>query len=515
METPKTDKHSEPSSDFETIAPANLSMGATPDPTTVPAKVSWLAQSRAYLFAGLLLLLLLLAVIFILPDLVPTIEPRTTVSPVSSTGQTSQPVKPLESPWTEAQVARQRLAAQEILAELLKKQTSLEDKRVLQWAGDEFRAAMDVASQGDGFYRQREFEQAQAQYHQANALFDELLETATGVFEQALISGQEALDQENAATALADFGLALDIDNSHPAAQTGLRRAEVLEELLALWDQGQALEEQRQFEDARALYIEARDLDEASEKINQAIVNVRQKILERDFSQAMSKGYVALQKQQYSSANKAFDQAGKLKPGSSLVKDAKIQVENQQTQEQINGFLAKGQQYEKQEEWQLASDWYNKALAVDKTLVTARIGQIRSGARANLDQQLKVAIEKPARLMNQAVYQQTKQLYQDAMGIKRVGPRLIQQRQQLASLLKDALLDIPVTMASDNLTEVTLYKVGKLGQFVNKQLVLKPGNYTVVGSRDGYRDVRREFTVAPRQPQQRIEIRCQEKISNG
>ncbi len=54
---------------------------------------------------------------------------------------------------------------------------------------------------------------------------------------------------------------------------------------------------------------------------------------------------------------------------------------------------------------------------------------------------------------------------------------------------------IAVRLTSDQLTTVTLYRVGDLGAFASKEVELRPGTYTVIGSRDGYRDVRQTFTV--------------------
>ena len=52
-------------------------------------------------------------------------------------------------------------------------------------------------------------------------------------------------------------------------------------------------------------------------------------------------------------------------------------------------------------------------------------------------------------------------------------------------------------LESDQLTSVTLYRVGALGAFAAKEVELRPGTYTAIGSRDGYRDVRQTFTVRP------------------
>jgi hypothetical protein len=62
------------------------------------------------------------------------------------------------------------------------------------------------------------------------------------------------------------------------------------------------------------------------------------------------------------------------------------------------------------------------------------------------------------------------------------------------------------------MTSVQIYHVGKLGQFTSQQLELRPGTYTVVGSRPGYRDVRQTLTVKPGAAQATMDIRCEETV---
>ncbi len=64
----------------------------------------------------------------------------------------------------------------------------------------------------------------------------------------------------------------------------------------------------------------------------------------------------------------------------------------------------------------------------------------------------------------------------------------------------------------DQLTEVVVYKVGRLGTFERRDLDLRPGSYTVVGSRRGYRDVRRQLVIQPGVAPEPVAIRCQERI---
>ena len=71
---------------------------------------------------------------------------------------------------------------------------------------------------------------------------------------------------------------------------------------------------------------------------------------------------------------------------------------------------------------------------------------------------------------------------------------------------------IRVVLESDEKTEVVVHKVGRLGVFARKTLELRPGTYTVVGTRSGYRDVRRQLVVEPKGPPAPLVVRCEEEI---
>ena len=57
-----------------------------------------------------------------------------------------------------------------------------------------------------------------------------------------------------------------------------------------------------------------------------------------------------------------------------------------------------------------------------------------------------------------------------------------------------------------------IYHVGRIGAFFSHRIVLEPGTYVVVGSKPGYRDVRKEVTIAADGGAYRLDIRCEEPI---
>ena len=74
--------------------------------------------------------------------------------------------------------------------------------------------------------------------------------------------------------------------------------------------------------------------------------------------------------------------------------------------------------------------------------------------------------------------------------------------------------DKPVRLwlVSDNATQVAIPSIGSFGTFAKREIELKPGRYTVIGTRNGYRDVRRDVTVIPGQENQTISVTCSEPI---
>jgi hypothetical protein len=82
----------------------------------------------------------------------------------------------------------------------------------------------------------------------------------------------------------------------------------------------------------------------------------------------------------------------------------------------------------------------------------------------------------------------------------------------LSAQLKIAAQPVTVQFESDKQTNVVIYKVGTLGTFSSRSMELRPGLYVVVGTRDGYRDVRRNIRVDPAGNMPPVVIRCEEAI---
>ena len=86
-----------------------------------------------------------------------------------------------------------------------------------------------------------------------------------------------------------------------------------------------------------------------------------------------------------------------------------------------------------------------------------------------------------------------------AKALPNQGPVIRSQVSRLELLLPTFNQPVMLALESDNATEVAIQRVGFFGAFERREVTLKPGKYTVTGKRSGFRDVRREITVAPGQ----------------
>ena len=69
---------------------------------------------------------------------------------------------------------------------------------------------------------------------------------------------------------------------------------------------------------------------------------------------------------------------------------------------------------------------------------------------------------------------------------------------------------VAVSFISDNSIDVNLSNVGNLGRFTQRTLTLRPGTYTLRGSKNGCRDIYANISVLPNMPP--VEIFCTEPL---
>ncbi len=401
--------------------------------------------------------------------------------------------------------------ADRALGELLTKLEVLELRGVEQWGGDDYAAARDDYAAGDEAYLARNYARAETLYRQASAALDTLIGRVDEVFGRAMARGQSALAAADVTTAARQFELALAIKPGDADAELGLERANTLLEVIDLTDRGEARERDGDLGAAEEAYRAAAELDPYYQRAADGLSRVRAAIERGRFEERMTAGFQALADADYAAARRAFETARRMRPSSSEPRDGLLQVEQAVKLGTIDRLTQQAERQEAAEDWQAALETYGEILKQDANLVFAREGQSRARQRLSLDRRLEGWIASPDELSDPGTLRSASTLLTELAKMD-AGPRLERQRRQLARLLKRAATPLAVEFVSDGETEVTVFRVGRLGSFERRELELRPGTYTVLGSRLGYRDVRFDFRVAPEIDIEPVVVRCEEPI---
>lgn len=230
------------------------------------------------------------------------------------------------------------------------------------------------------------------------------------------------------------------------------------------------------------------------------------------FTAAMTDGLSALEGKDFVTAREAFTRAANLRPGSPQSADGLARAELGLRLGAITERRRQAEASEADEAWAAAAQHYAAILELDSNIELAQAGYTRSRQRAELSGRLDHFIDHPDRLTAEAVLVDAATTLGKAREIPSPGPRLQQQIDQLGDQVEAFSTPVQARFESDNLTDVVVYKVGRLGLFDRHALALRPGTYTVVGSRRGYRDVRRQLVIAPGAEPKPLMIRCEEEI---
>jgi hypothetical protein len=129
-----------------------------------------------------------------------------------------------------------------------------------------------------------------------------------------------------------------------------------------------------------------------------------------------------------------------------------------------------------------------------------------------LGDSLQALIDHPERLANPRLRDEAAALLQTAEQQQQTGPVLRTQITRVANLLPGLDKPVRLSLVSDNRTQVTIQSVGSFGSFARRDIELKPGRYTVIGTRDGFREVRRDITVTPGKEYVTVNVSCSEPI---
>jgi tetratricopeptide (TPR) repeat protein len=445
---------------------------------------------------------------FVLPGLVASRTPTTATTEQEPAEQAPASPQPVDYAKL-AELKREAEQKREPLPERLNK---LQQRDVEDWGGEALGQARQALADGDAAMTQHEFAQAIAKFDAVATALDALEKRLPQVVEERLQAARAAFDAGRSSDAQQGYTQVLEADPQNAAAKTGLARSKVLDQVLRETAAGLRAEQAGDVPAAIAAYRRAVQIDPATTVAASNLKRLEARASSDAYTAAVARAQAALARGEYAAARAAFEQAARLRPGTPEVTEGMQQIRRATETQALASTLERAAAAERAEQWAEAVHLHREALKAEPTLVAAQQGLERAEPRAQLDAELQAFIDKPERLYSPAGRDIARNVLERAAQVGVPNTRLQEQVARLQKQLRDAETPIRVALASDNVTEVQIYRIGKLGPFEQKDLELMPGRYTVVGTRQGYRDVRKELNLTPGSAPPTIVVRCEERI---
>ncbi|MBX3708105.1 MAG: hypothetical protein KF911_15880 [Pseudomonadales bacterium] len=429
----------------------------------------------------------------------------------TSTGRATQAVLNEIPPFEQLQREQARAAAQAALSRFVELELRLEQElQVGNWGGEQLAAARTLAATADEDFLRERFPAAVAGYEAAAEQLEALLDEGRTRLEQAVTDGAAALLARNAERAAAAFAAAAAIAPEDPRVTAGAARAALLPEINERLRTARNQELAEDWPAALATLRAVESLDAATSGLAEAIARVTAGAADARLRRLVSAGFAHLDAGRYDEARTAFRDALAIDPGNASAQGGLEQIRREAELSRLDRIRLAAERAVAEERWADAEARYAEALAVDANLQFAIAGRSAARARREATEALDTILAAPDRLSSERQFEAARNTLADAERLDPRGATLDRRIVEVRALLDTYARPVAVLLRSDGRTQVTLSSVGPLGTFDEKQLTLRPGAYTVVGSRDGCRDVREQILVRPDMAP--VDIRCVESL---
>ncbi len=373
------------------------------------------------------------------------------------------------------------------------------DADFLQWltASQQLAKREDVANSKTTaltLFASGSYQAASAEIKQTDAMAAALTQSWHQAYEDRLNQAQQAYDKEDVKPAELYLNQALEIKPNEPrglSLQQQLNSYPRVAELLAALKVAK-IENNLQKQADTLQQIIAQDSTRIA--LVKELGVVTKKLNDDRFNQAIRRGVIAIEQQKVSAANTAYKQAKAIYSKRTEVISLQKKIAQQQAAMNLQTTLAKAKQAAQ------ADDWKN-VLAISTAKNNPVLKDYATQAQQILRQQKTAAayLARPERLQDQGVRQQAQSFIKSNIMLTLKSPTFAKQIEQLSNKVDSANQQQELRITSDGKTDIWVLGVGRAGQVekgTEKIIQLYPGQYTLEGRCEGYRNKQQSITLS-------------------
>ena len=239
---------------------------------------------------------------------------------------------------------------------------------------------------------------------------------------------------------------------------------------------------------------------------------LKQMIRNNSFDTHISSGFSEIEMHNIKEARYHYQRAKRIDPKRKELKVLLNQVLAEEKSYRIQQAIRHAEQATRQDNWQQAKAGFAKVIKDMPENKIAIKGLKRANEILKFQSVLGQYIKSPYRLTDSGVLSGAKKILVQAEYASKHSSGIKKQMEQLNKLIATFNRLIPVKVMSDNMTDVHVRGIGKLGVILHKTIQLKPGNYTFEGTRKGFKSKLLQVLIPYDQNNYSVSIICDESI---
>lgn len=413
--------------------------------------------------------------------------------------------------WARTPLCVERAKALEARAKIEAVLHSLADVPQPPWVLEDHAAARAFYDEGLELFRDEYFGDAAVRFDPALKTLLRIQREYSDLVDNAVAGAEAQLAKE-------DFGAALDgftkilaaWEPDHVAARAGAAQALAGQNATRMATEAIEMVENGQPQRARAL-LDSIATDARVTAVDKAYDALSEYETRRQVNADITAGHAALDRMDAEAAVQAFRDALTADPESDAARDGLAEAlrrTDQNALDRLRQDLA----------GQLAQESWTDAIPTIRRIATLEpaADEVRRlpelADLVQLEARLDSALSDPRRATAKAHRSETRAVIASTREPARVGERIHAKGQQLEQRFNAWTLPVPVTIHSDNRSEIVIRPGRELGRFRTTELSVYPGRYTLLARRSGFRERRIELSVQPESEPIVLELVCDERF---
>ncbi|MDA8024149.1 MAG: hypothetical protein MPK13_05960 [Gammaproteobacteria bacterium] len=430
-------------------------------------------------------------------------------------GQRATPETPPETAAPETDPAAQKLR-EEFMRAMEQYESEVEPKvaalRLQQWAGEMHAELTGFKTRALEQFTASEYAPALESLRLARAAAAAAEAAYTRQLAELKAAATAAFENDRAEEAQQAVRRALEFKADDAEMRALQPRAAALPQVLELLRQADAARAENRPEKEIPTLEKILELDPARAEQAARLKTLQAESAQDRYAGALRAARRALDAGDLRAAKSQIDLAKGISPNGAEIPPLEKTLRAALAQREFENALASGEAAKRRDDWAAAAKHFARALQLQPNNQTALKNRQEADAVTAASRQIREHLEQPRRLEDLAAADAVAAYAREIAPLTEASAKLRAQHAELTRVVGLYQTEVPVTVVSDNKTQIIVRGIGRVGKTERREIRLRPGARVFEGSREGYKSKLVTLEIAPGASSAEVTVICDEKI---